>query len=211
MFGSREYYFSEENLAKDVYLRRQMDEEGYVPISLIASFRRIKNMNVDLEQILAAVSHSSVLEVKKDSFVRPHDSPTKWIILPGAVVDAVPPVDGSKRGSAAGDSLSLNPDVPEFVPKFGVNGIVNSGGKQFNSFREENVCFCYAENASFIFQRVLTNPIGDLVSAVVDVTSLEDPAILVLSQRTWRLSSMKILTGLGTSDPLRRVTLRKFV
>jgi len=114
-------------LAKDVYLRRQMDPEGFVPISVIASFRRIQNMNVDSDQILTAVKHSAQLEVKEDLYVRPHDSPAKWIILPGAVVDPTPL---EKRASASGDALSLNPDVPEFVPKYGVNGIAHNTGNK---------------------------------------------------------------------------------
>ncbi|KAF6170861.1 hypothetical protein GIB67_015813, partial [Kingdonia uniflora] len=35
-----DYYFSTENLVRDIYLRRNMDEEGWVPVSLIAGFSR---------------------------------------------------------------------------------------------------------------------------------------------------------------------------
>ncbi|KAG0473159.1 hypothetical protein HPP92_015016 [Vanilla planifolia] len=34
-----EYYFSPENLCKDTYLRQNMDEQGWVPISLISGFQ----------------------------------------------------------------------------------------------------------------------------------------------------------------------------
>ncbi|MQL90480.1 hypothetical protein Taro_023079, partial [Colocasia esculenta] len=37
-----EYYFSPENLCKDIYLRQNMDEEGWVPVSLIAGFNRVR-------------------------------------------------------------------------------------------------------------------------------------------------------------------------
>lgn len=110
-----------------------MDNEGYVPISLIASFRRIKNMNVGNAQILAAVNHSSLLEMKGDSFVRTRDSPTKWIILPGAGAEALPVGGGGsvKKGVSSTDGPTmLNPDVPEFVPKYGTGGNAsNTGGK----------------------------------------------------------------------------------
>ncbi|GAB2279467.1 hypothetical protein Dimus_014107 [Dionaea muscipula] len=36
-----DYYFSNENLVKDIYLRKQMDEHGWVPITLIAEFRKV--------------------------------------------------------------------------------------------------------------------------------------------------------------------------
>lgn len=34
-------YCSNENLVKDTYLRSNMDEQGWVPISLIAGFNRV--------------------------------------------------------------------------------------------------------------------------------------------------------------------------
>ena len=40
LFGFSEYYFSTENLTKDIFLRRKMDPEGCIPLSLIATFNR---------------------------------------------------------------------------------------------------------------------------------------------------------------------------
>lgn len=37
-----EYYFSVENLCKDMYMRQQMDINGYVPLSTILKFKRMK-------------------------------------------------------------------------------------------------------------------------------------------------------------------------
>lgn len=39
-----EYYFSVDNLCKDMFLRKHMDSQGYVPLHVIASFRRIKTL-----------------------------------------------------------------------------------------------------------------------------------------------------------------------
>eukprot|EP00747_Dinoflagellata_sp_TGD_P006773 gnl/TRDRNA2_/TRDRNA2_116421_c2_seq1.p1 gnl/TRDRNA2_/TRDRNA2_116421_c2~~gnl/TRDRNA2_/TRDRNA2_116421_c2_seq1.p1 ORF type:complete len:174 (-),score=23.51 gnl/TRDRNA2_/TRDRNA2_116421_c2_seq1:38-526(-) len=39
-----EYYFSNENLATDLYLRGQMTQEGYVPLLLLSGFRRIRQL-----------------------------------------------------------------------------------------------------------------------------------------------------------------------
>ncbi|EYU18076.1 hypothetical protein MIMGU_mgv1a019939mg, partial [Erythranthe guttata] len=36
-----EYYFSNDNLVKDIFLRQNMDAEGWVPIKLIAGFRKV--------------------------------------------------------------------------------------------------------------------------------------------------------------------------
>lgn len=44
-----EYYFSVDNLCKDLFLRRHMDSQGYVLLSVIASFKRIKSLTEDVE------------------------------------------------------------------------------------------------------------------------------------------------------------------
>ena len=41
-FLSSEYYFSTENLLKDFYLRRQMDDDGWIAVNLLANFRRVR-------------------------------------------------------------------------------------------------------------------------------------------------------------------------
>ncbi|ETI22085.1 hypothetical protein G647_06156 [Cladophialophora carrionii CBS 160.54] len=42
-----EYYFSIDNLCKDLFLRKHMDGQGYVPLSVIANFKRIKTLTED--------------------------------------------------------------------------------------------------------------------------------------------------------------------
>jgi la-related protein 1 len=76
-----EYYFSEENLEKDFYLRRKMDSEGYLPIKLIASFQRVQNMTHDYNIVISAILSSQTLQVKEDmTCVRTMITPTKWPI-----------------------------------------------------------------------------------------------------------------------------------
>jgi la-related protein 1 len=43
-----EYYFSVENLVKDVFLRSKMDAEGWIPLPVIAGFNRIRMMTPEL-------------------------------------------------------------------------------------------------------------------------------------------------------------------
>lgn len=73
-----EYYFSEENLQRDVFLRRNMDEDGYLPITLIASFHRVKALSADVALVLSAVSESDQLEVFNRFKVRTKNNPTSW-------------------------------------------------------------------------------------------------------------------------------------
>jgi len=74
-----EYYFSEENLAKDFYLRRKMDCEGYLPIHLIASFQRVQTLTQDFDLVMEAVLSSGKLEVNQGC-VRTVQDPLKWPI-----------------------------------------------------------------------------------------------------------------------------------
>ncbi|KAK9492751.1 hypothetical protein V1508DRAFT_404455 [Lipomyces doorenjongii] len=59
-----EYYFSLENLCKDIYLRRNMNSDGLVPLSLLAGFNRIKSLiNGDVNILTEACRQSHNAEV----------------------------------------------------------------------------------------------------------------------------------------------------
>ncbi|XP_055324590.1 la-related protein 1 isoform X5 [Sitodiplosis mosellana] len=75
-----EYYFSDENLQRDFFIRRKMDAEGYLPITLIASFHRIQALSSEIQVVLGAVQESDQLEVFKNFKVRTKNDPTKWPI-----------------------------------------------------------------------------------------------------------------------------------
>ncbi|KAI2084415.1 hypothetical protein LOZ36_004808 [Ophidiomyces ophidiicola] len=44
-----EYYFSVDNLCKDLFLRRHMDSQGFVLLTVIAAFKRIKSLTEDMD------------------------------------------------------------------------------------------------------------------------------------------------------------------
>ena len=56
--GQIQYYFSIENLAKDVFLRQHMDSQGWVPLSIVGDFPRMKALTTD-ENLLRSVCKSS--------------------------------------------------------------------------------------------------------------------------------------------------------
>ncbi|KAK1379186.1 HTH La-type RNA-binding domain-containing protein [Heracleum sosnowskyi] len=73
-----EYYFSDENLRTDNYLLSLMDAQGWVPISIIADFKRVKRMSTDIHFILDALQNSSAVEVQNEK-VRRRDEWSKWV------------------------------------------------------------------------------------------------------------------------------------
>uniref|UniRef100_A0AAR2KYA3 HTH La-type RNA-binding domain-containing protein n=1 Tax=Pygocentrus nattereri TaxID=42514 RepID=A0AAR2KYA3_PYGNA len=97
-----EYYFSLHNLERDFFLRRKMDAKGFLPISLIAGFRRVQALTTDINLIMEAVKNSDVVELV-DEKIRRKEDPEHWPI-PG------PPVDSPRT-----DFTQLI-HCPEFVP-----------------------------------------------------------------------------------------------
>ncbi|GBB90915.1 hypothetical protein RclHR1_00180053 [Rhizophagus clarus] len=74
-----EYYFSIENLCKDIYLRSNMDSEGYVLISLLAGFNRVKALTMDEKLVREALLISYTVEVNGDK-VRKRDGWKIWLL-----------------------------------------------------------------------------------------------------------------------------------
>ena len=77
-----EYYFSENNLQGDFFLRRKMDREGYIPISLIASFYRVQALTQDVGLVIRALEQSPLLQLKDRVKVRTVKEAEKWPIQP---------------------------------------------------------------------------------------------------------------------------------
>ncbi|KAL6902379.1 hypothetical protein ACP4OV_005255 [Aristida adscensionis] len=110
-----EYYFSDDNLCKDTFLRQHMDDQGWVPLSLIAGFRKVKSMTNNLQFILETVLLSSVVEVQGDK-IRRRGTWDTWLL----------PKSNFSAGSSSG---SLSP----------VTSNIDSLASQFQTVRLEGV------------------------------------------------------------------------
>jgi len=98
-----EYYFSEDNLIKDIYLRsKAMDEEGWVSIQLLAAFKRVQTMTTDVSLILDAVQSSQKLQFDAEhSRVRLLQGWQRWT-LPASRPAREPPSTGPPERPAGG-------------------------------------------------------------------------------------------------------------
>ena len=92
-----------------------MTPEGFLPVSLIASFNRVQQLSQDITFIVASVADSTIVEVKDGLMIRPRDNPQDW---PLAATD-------------------LNPEVPEFVPVVGLEGEEDTAGTDGDDESEE--------------------------------------------------------------------------
>lgn len=63
-----EFYFSDSNYRKDVFLRSVADSDpgGFVAISVLLTFNKLKTLSTDPEEIAAALSESKVVELSED-------------------------------------------------------------------------------------------------------------------------------------------------
>ncbi|RKF71623.1 putative la domain containing protein [Golovinomyces cichoracearum] len=79
-----EYYFSIDNLCKDVYLRKHMDSQGFVFLSFIAGFKRIQALTQDFELIRFSCQESEVIELVRGEDgidrLRRKDGWEKWVL-----------------------------------------------------------------------------------------------------------------------------------
>ncbi|CAH1153336.1 unnamed protein product [Phaedon cochleariae] len=136
-----EYYFSEDNLNRDFFLRRKMDAEGYLPVTLIASFHRVQALTNNVALIVEAISSSDKLELTAGFKVRPKKDPLQWPILDEAnelkeeMISKLVPPPPLPKTLRDRQIENLNPDVAEFIPqdiadpkkKFN-NNMVNGNG-----------------------------------------------------------------------------------
>uniref|UniRef100_A0A8C1VR28 La ribonucleoprotein 1, translational regulator n=1 Tax=Cyprinus carpio TaxID=7962 RepID=A0A8C1VR28_CYPCA len=99
-----EYYFSVDNLERDFFLRRKMDQEGFLPMALIASFHRVQALTTDFSLITEALKDSKVVEII-DLKIRCKEEPEKW------------PLPGLSLPDHSHTDFSQFINCPEFVPR----------------------------------------------------------------------------------------------
>lgn len=64
-----EFYFSESNYRKDTFLRAaaESDPEGFVPITVLLTFNKLKQLTNEVEKVAEAVSESTIVSLSSDN------------------------------------------------------------------------------------------------------------------------------------------------
>lgn len=99
-----EFYFSDDNMCKDVYLRRHMDGEGWISLDLISQFNKLKAYRTTVLSIVEALQASTKLEVDANSRrVRLKDESlrSKWTKASHELVEASSPKACTLAATAA--------------------------------------------------------------------------------------------------------------
>jgi la-related protein 1 len=96
-----EYYFSMENLTRDFFLRGKMDTQGWIPLTTVAGFNRVRMLTPDLVVVTEALAGSAVVELSPDLLrIRAKENPQQWV-LPGAVEAGVAAASTAMAAEAA--------------------------------------------------------------------------------------------------------------
>ena len=78
-----EYYFSNDNLIKDVFLRKKMDSQGFVPLQVLCQFHRLQVITSDVTIVLNALATATEVDVLFNSdrgpLVRARHDPLRWV------------------------------------------------------------------------------------------------------------------------------------
>ena len=126
-----EYYFGTENLCKDIYLRRHMDSEGWVPLSFISAFNRVQVLSRDVELVRSSLDHSAVVELDSSgNFLRRRTDWAQWVLeTPAPSKDLETPQANTPVPTVDVDSVFIL--TPKFIPRRLLRG--------FAPVTEENV------------------------------------------------------------------------
>merc|ERR1712072_328006 len=110
-----EYYFTVDNLSRDVYLRSKMDVEGFVPIQLVASFPAVRNLNVHFHTLRMLLAASPQVEVDlENNVIRARDNWKLWLLpaAPGSSVFGLPRYRTNRNNVDASGQTSIPPPPP---------------------------------------------------------------------------------------------------
>ncbi|KAE8267219.1 hypothetical protein A4X09_0g5118 [Tilletia walkeri] len=66
--GQLDFYFSPRNLEGDFFLRQRMDSNGWVPIPVVAAFKKVRQITTDVNVIRDAMLYSYNLEVDMENW-----------------------------------------------------------------------------------------------------------------------------------------------
>ena len=133
-----DYYFSEENLVKDMFLRSKMEGSGWVEMATIAAFNRVRMLTPDLSIIAQSLEGSPVIEMSADGlFLRAKEGPEQWVLPKDqrdpALRSPVDPTVLTAQMQAQG-----NPEGKKKKRGKGTNGATSAGAKETSNSSQDD-------------------------------------------------------------------------
>ena len=132
-----DYYFSVENLCRDIYLRLNMNSEGWIDLSFISGFNRVKILTIDQELLADVLINecSSLIEYNPEGrqlrkreewglWVYPED--VKTVMKAEFDQKKAAGLAASRPGSASASATEMNTEVSEDWKKISERAAVSS-------------------------------------------------------------------------------------
>ncbi|XP_009148977.1 la-related protein 1C [Brassica rapa] len=128
-----QYYFSEENLIRDTYLRGLMDDQGFVPLHVIAGFKKVAELTDSIQQIVEALQGSPFVEVQGDR-IRKRYNWQHWLLPEDASLQFVNAVASGVRNLSIGQSSAdpIGGPSSQLQPAGAENKAASDGQQQFS-------------------------------------------------------------------------------
>lgn len=83
--GQIEYYFGMENLCRDVYLRMNMNEQGWCTLAFLTTFSRVKSLATEVSLIQQSIKDSEIVELDPtEQMIRKRGDWAAWVYTPEA-------------------------------------------------------------------------------------------------------------------------------
>ncbi|KAJ4913969.1 La-related protein 1C [Raphanus sativus] len=133
------YYFSEENLIRDTYLRGHMDDQGFVPLHVIAGFKKVAELTDSIQQIIEALQGSPFVEVQGDR-IRKRYNWHHWLLPEETSHQSVDAMASGVRNLSIGQS-SADPfggSSSQWHPAEAKNEAASDGQQQFSVVGQVN-------------------------------------------------------------------------
>lgn len=119
-----EYYFSVENLCRDIYLRLNMNSEGWIDLSFISGFNRVKILTIDPELLADVLINESSALIEYNPETRQLRKREEWglWVYPEDVKTVMKAefdqkkatgLAASRPGSASASATEMNSEVSE--------------------------------------------------------------------------------------------------
>ncbi|KAF2068619.1 hypothetical protein CYY_010056 [Polysphondylium violaceum] len=120
-----DYYLSRQNLSKDYYLTQRMNNEMFVPLEVIANFKKVKNLTTDINLIIEVMSKSTnVILDENKTHIKPAFKLQRNIIILRDILSETP-VDEIKAIFA-----STNKNIVNLRSEIGNNWFITFENEQ---------------------------------------------------------------------------------
>ncbi|CAG8087292.1 unnamed protein product [Penicillium olsonii] len=137
-----EYYFSVDNMCKDMFLRKQMDSQGFVPLHVLASFKRVKSLTEDFELLRHVARQLRTVEYHTSEdgvdHLRPREKWQQWVLPvdqrePAAQHEGAAPIPKSDENAPINPQpeSAINGSAPQFVPNGTAKTSLSSTAPEF--------------------------------------------------------------------------------